>query len=372
MYLSPNDDLPVFVRYGDGRADILAKPDSETVAYSDFMVSGVAILTANGKPRDTSFSRWLRPRDVIHRIAIGLYPDGNVMVAFGVTGIESLKALFCSYGVDVSMLLASGDVYFNNPREGIAHGDLPVLSLRSEAYEEVSRPLIVIDPAHGGTDVGSVSAGMPPEKDLTLPMAVAMRGYLSENFTGTFVLTREDDSMVPVVKRAALANSLQADFVYSIHCNTFDSITQGLEIQHAYGASTNVKKTMAELSTSLMEKLSPFGVVDQGVRGTLLDRFNLFEAPLAVVQMLYMDNERDALLLNSLDMLAVLGRIQAESLAKVLGLPRKVSKTFGSTLPPPKKYRVNVGQYSYKFGAQELCDTLRKQGIDAWITKENP
>lgn len=76
---------------------------------------------------------------------------------------------------------------------------------------------IVLDPGHGGEDFGTVGGGLS-EKDLTLDIAHRLRERLVENGFRV-LLTREDDQLISLKERGAIANRLGADLFVSIHIN---------------------------------------------------------------------------------------------------------------------------------------------------------
>jgi len=78
---------------------------------------------------------------------------------------------------------------------------------------------IVIDPGHGGKEVGAVGPNGLLEKDVTLAIARKLAASLSAKTGARIVLTREDDSLVTLDQRTALANQYKADLFLSIHLN---------------------------------------------------------------------------------------------------------------------------------------------------------
>ncbi len=81
--------------------------------------------------------------------------------------------------------------------------------------------MIVVDPGHGGSNVGCVNVdGTYPEKRLTLEVATALRVALAGRLPRAEVyLTREVDGTGTLAERTALANELGADLLVSIHAN---------------------------------------------------------------------------------------------------------------------------------------------------------
>lgn len=78
--------------------------------------------------------------------------------------------------------------------------------------------VIVIDPGHGGTDPGTISADGVQEKDLTLAMGLQLqRVLLARGYT--VYMTRDSDNAVELPHRRALAQSLRADLLISMHAD---------------------------------------------------------------------------------------------------------------------------------------------------------
>lgn len=78
---------------------------------------------------------------------------------------------------------------------------------------------IVIDPGHGGQDIGVEGAAGSQEKAVALEVARAL-GMLLETRLGTrVILTRNDDIAVDLDRRAAVANNAKADLFLSLHAN---------------------------------------------------------------------------------------------------------------------------------------------------------
>jgi N-acetylmuramoyl-L-alanine amidase len=80
---------------------------------------------------------------------------------------------------------------------------------------------IVIDPGHGGKDIGTSTPGGLAEKEVTLDIGIRLRQLL-EQATFEVVMTRDKDETVPLRQRTALANTQGADLFVSIHLNWID------------------------------------------------------------------------------------------------------------------------------------------------------
>jgi N-acetylmuramoyl-L-alanine amidase len=86
--------------------------------------------------------------------------------------------------------------------------------------------VVVLDPGHGGTETGAEGkkgAGGTPgiyEKDITLDIARRLKALLQGQPGINVLLTREDDALVALDDRTALANQNHADLFVSIHVNS--------------------------------------------------------------------------------------------------------------------------------------------------------
>jgi N-acetylmuramoyl-L-alanine amidase len=84
---------------------------------------------------------------------------------------------------------------------------------------------VVIDPGHGGIDSGAVGPTGLREKDVTLDIAHRVAPLLAHELKIETLLTRDDDTYVPLDLRTARANAFHADLFVSIHCNASENGT---------------------------------------------------------------------------------------------------------------------------------------------------
>jgi N-acetylmuramoyl-L-alanine amidase len=81
------------------------------------------------------------------------------------------------------------------------------------------RPLVVIDPGHGGIDNGTKAASGELEKTIVLDFAMLLRDRLEQSGKYRVAMTRSDDSFVPLTDRVRIARSLKASLFISIHAD---------------------------------------------------------------------------------------------------------------------------------------------------------
>lgn len=79
---------------------------------------------------------------------------------------------------------------------------------------------VVLDPGHGGHDVGTQGPGGLLEKDLVLDVARRLGALIEERMGSEVVFTRQDDRYVPLEERTQAANKHKADLFLSIHANS--------------------------------------------------------------------------------------------------------------------------------------------------------
>ena len=88
---------------------------------------------------------------------------------------------------------------------------------------------IVVDPGHGGKDPGATGPDGVHEKDVVLAIAKDLAKCLRRELGCEVVLTRQDDTFIPLEERAAIANKDRADLFISIHANASpDSQAHGI------------------------------------------------------------------------------------------------------------------------------------------------
>jgi N-acetylmuramoyl-L-alanine amidase len=78
---------------------------------------------------------------------------------------------------------------------------------------------IVLDPGHGGSDVGAKGSGGTEEKTYVLQFARKLKSAIEGRIGVRVLLTRDGDENTPVDRRAALANNNKADLFISLHAN---------------------------------------------------------------------------------------------------------------------------------------------------------
>jgi N-acetylmuramoyl-L-alanine amidase len=82
------------------------------------------------------------------------------------------------------------------------------------------RPLIVLDPGHGGIDTGTKGPHGQLEKDIVLDFAKRLRARIEALGKYRMLLTRSDDTFVPLADRVRIAREAGAALFISIHADS--------------------------------------------------------------------------------------------------------------------------------------------------------
>jgi N-acetylmuramoyl-L-alanine amidase len=81
------------------------------------------------------------------------------------------------------------------------------------------RPLVMLDPGHGGIDNGTSAATGENEKDIVLAFALELRDKLEKSGKYRVAMTRSDDRFIPLADRVHVARAQNAALFISIHAD---------------------------------------------------------------------------------------------------------------------------------------------------------
>ena len=118
---------------------------------------------------------------------------------------------------------------------------------------------VVIDPGHGGEDVGAKGPAGTLEKDVTLAIARKLRAALANSLGLQAFLTRDRDEEIALDERAAVANNYKADLFISIHANASRSLgAKGSEVYFlTYQATDEESRRMAAMEGGVFTPGTP-------------------------------------------------------------------------------------------------------------------
>ena len=89
---------------------------------------------------------------------------------------------------------------------------------------------VFVDAGHGGHDDGALGPSGSREKDVVLDISNRLARVLEGRLGLETVISRSDDTFIPLRQRAILANESDADLFLSIHANSAVSSVAGVEV----------------------------------------------------------------------------------------------------------------------------------------------
>lgn len=167
-------------------------------------------------------------RGLIKAFRYGLIMQGGARVVIDTKGpvrVEKAFVLPAADGLPARMVLdlAATDrdsfmrdlAMANRQRAEQRRAEPPPATIRSAGDP---RPLIVIDPGHGGIDTGT-KAGAVVEKAIVLDFATMLRDRMEKSGKYRVAMTRTDDTFIPLAGRVKFARQRQAALFISIHAD---------------------------------------------------------------------------------------------------------------------------------------------------------
>jgi N-acetylmuramoyl-L-alanine amidase len=126
--------------------------------------------------------------------------------------------------------------------------------------EKVEIDLVVIDPGHGGENLGSIGPTGYTEKEFNLAVSRKLKQTLERRGIDV-ILTRNDDVLVDLETRTEVANSVGADLFISVHANGFSSRdARGFEVYFLSPALDDESRVVAAMENSSHGVLSAVGI----------------------------------------------------------------------------------------------------------------
>ena len=125
------------------------------------------------------------------------------------------------------------------------------------AVQKKGKATIVIDPGHGGKDLGAQSSAGLHEKKVNLAVSQRLRKILKSQYNYRVVLTRDDDTFIPLDERGDVANELDADLFVSVHANAAPrKSAHGIETYYlGTGHSEQAQQTAARENGELVHSV---------------------------------------------------------------------------------------------------------------------
>ncbi|WP_083656251.1 N-acetylmuramoyl-L-alanine amidase [Mongoliimonas terrestris] len=162
----------------------------------------------------------------------GLFARGRSRLVIDATGPVTIDGAFVLKGAEGAAARLVVDLVRSTPEDfqsalqktaltreasntvGVTKGD----RLRADSGRE--RPLIMLDPGHGGVDAGTIASSGIKEKDVVLAFAEDLKRRLEATGKVDVSMTRTDDTFIPLGDRVRIAREAAADLFVSIHADS--------------------------------------------------------------------------------------------------------------------------------------------------------
>jgi N-acetylmuramoyl-L-alanine amidase len=224
------------------------------------------------------------------------------------------------------------------------------------------RPVVVIDPGHGGIDNGTQSSG-ESEKNLVLAFALALRDQLEKAGKYRVVMTRDDDTFIPLNDRVKIARGIKAALFVSIHADALPRAEGDAQGATIYTLSDKASDAEAER------------LADAENRADAIAGFNLAEEPTDVADILIDLTQRETRTFSNRFAHLLMGEMK--STVRMHKHPLKSAGFRVLKAPDVPSVLVEIGYVSNKSDLEHLISEgwrskavgSMAQAIDGFLTK---
>jgi N-acetylmuramoyl-L-alanine amidase len=182
-------------------------------------------------------------RGLIKAFRYGMIMPGGSRIVIDATGPVRIDKAFVLEAVDgqpsrlvVDLVSVDRETFMRNlalQSRPIRQGQPAAKASNDTEMSADPRPVVVIDPGHGGVDAGTTVGGVENEKAIVLGFALQLRQRLEQTKKFRVVMTRADDSFIPLGERVRIARAAKAALFISIHADALprrDADTRGATV----------------------------------------------------------------------------------------------------------------------------------------------
>lgn len=244
----------------------------------------------------------------------------HVLLAVGCTFIFVLTGMF-------GLICDASSTVYAEENVSLTESE-PAGSEETESQPAKEPVVIVIDPGHGGENLGGQYEDYT-EKEMTLIVAKAMKAELEQYEGITVYLTRTDDVDLTLEERCEYAASVNADFIFCLHFNlsTYHTLFGAETWISAFGEEYSRGYAFANIE---MELLQEMGLYSRGIKTRLndsgIDYYGIIRhsteqnIPCVLIEHCHLDQENDQPFYDHNEKLEAFGRLDAEAVARYYGL----------------------------------------------------
>ena len=210
-------------------------------------------------------------RGLVKAFRFGLIMQGGSRIVLDTTGpvrLDKAFALAAAAGQPARLVL---DLVATDRDSFLRNITMQDRSARSSSKTSISappeaagdaRPLIVVDPGHGGIDNGTKSGNGQDEKDIVLAFGQVLRDRLEKTGKYQVAMTRSDDTFIPLDERVRFARARKASLFISIHADSIPRNEGQAEGASVYTLSTHASDAEAARLAEVENKSDVIAGVD--------------------------------------------------------------------------------------------------------------
>jgi len=231
----------------------------DLVSYERTSSGEISLNVVFTKPTDVSVATLVSPNRLVLDFPGAIYDQATKYIDVGIGSVKQIRVGQFSTKPPVVRVVIEMKraLRYRVLKQG--EGEKYYVQLYSK---ERRKAVIMLDAGHGGSDTGAIGVTGVYEKDITLPVTLALADSL-RNLGYEVELTRDTDRFASLGERADRANELLPMIFVSIHANSIeDPAFSGVMTFHFNGASE-----ASALADSIQRQLlASTGAVDRGVR----------------------------------------------------------------------------------------------------------
>jgi N-acetylmuramoyl-L-alanine amidase len=167
-------------------------------------------------------------RGLIKAFRFGLMMEGGSRIVFDLAKPARVDKAFVIGAADGAPARLVLDLVATDRDSFLRKAELDTSAVRAtpqakrepQAGSGDPRPLVVLDPGHGGIDTGTRAPSGELEKDIVLDFAQRLRDLIDKSGKYRVLMTRTDDTYVPLAERVHIARNAGASLFVSIHADS--------------------------------------------------------------------------------------------------------------------------------------------------------
>ena len=231
---------------------------------------------------------------------------------------------------------------------------------------------IVLDAGHGYETAGKRSPDGIREYEINRAIAIYTRDLLTAYQNVSVFFTHSDKRDVPLKTRTEQANTMNVDCFISIHANAYGD---GKTWNSANGIETFIHPVANVEAVELAELVQKHLFISTGLRNRGVKRANfhvLRETKMTaiLIECGFMTNKEEMKLLKTDAFRKACAEAIVKGISEKYRLKKKSTNNSTAQTLSAGLYKVQVGAFREKKKAEELANSLKKQGYESFIIYE--